>query len=162
IDTDGRRGFFHFEFGPTTAYGSATTEVKAAGGADPQAVTAALSGLTAGTTFHYRLVGRTLAGGVVNGGDPTVPHPAGPGHALQLTKASFNVKFIVSKSSGQIVLKGTSAVALTATVKLQRDAGGGKLRPVKTYANVKFPKGAFTVKLKAPVTLLPGAHVVQV
>jgi hypothetical protein len=46
----------NFQYGKTTAYGSATPNVTLAG-ATAQAVTAALTGLTCGTTYHFRVTG---------------------------------------------------------------------------------------------------------
>jgi subtilisin family serine protease len=47
---------YHFEYGTTTAYGSSTATVDAGAGTGATAVTAALSGLAPGTTYHVRLV----------------------------------------------------------------------------------------------------------
>jgi hypothetical protein len=75
---------YHFEYGPTAAYGS-TTKVEDAGsggqnGSDVNIVSAELPGLQAGGTYHYRLVASSpAAGGVtVDGPDHTltVPVPA--------------------------------------------------------------------------------------
>ncbi len=56
----------HFEYGTDTGYGS-STPVQAVSGEAPVAVTASLSGLSPGTTYHYRLVAanalQTNAGG---------------------------------------------------------------------------------------------------
>ncbi len=41
--------------GLTTAYGSTTTEMDAGTGLDPVAVNAALTGLTPGTVYHFRV-----------------------------------------------------------------------------------------------------------
>ncbi len=61
----------YFEYGPTTAYGSRADCATAPGsGTSTVNVSAALSGLTAGTTYHFRLVANS-AGGTVNGSDGT-------------------------------------------------------------------------------------------
>lgn len=51
-----RDASYHFEYGTTTAYGSSTPGGDAGPGASPTAVAATLNGLSAGTTYHYRLV----------------------------------------------------------------------------------------------------------
>jgi len=81
-----------FEFGTTTAYGSATAPV-AAGAANRAAnASAALSGLAPATTFHYRVVAvrgserfpgvdatfTTAAAPATNGGTTDVVTPTGP------------------------------------------------------------------------------------
>jgi hypothetical protein len=55
VDPNGTPTTYHFEYGTTTAYGRTTPEAEASGD-DPVDVEAALSGLTAETTYHYRLV----------------------------------------------------------------------------------------------------------
>jgi len=53
-------GFFdtryHFEYGPTTAYGSFSAEADAGSGSGAMVVASATGGLTPGVTYHYRLV----------------------------------------------------------------------------------------------------------
>jgi hypothetical protein len=62
---------YHFEYGPTTSYGSSTSSADAgAGGADVP-VSAALTGLSAGATLHYRVVA-VSRGGTATGADQTV------------------------------------------------------------------------------------------
>jgi hypothetical protein len=48
---------YHFEFGPTTAYGESSPEESLTGGAfEDQAALAALTGLQPNTTYHFRVV----------------------------------------------------------------------------------------------------------
>lgn len=61
---------YHFEYGKTTDYGSATTSADAGSGTDDVSVTAEISGLSAGTTYHFRLVA-TSSAGTTNGDDTT-------------------------------------------------------------------------------------------
>jgi hypothetical protein len=70
---------YHFEYGPTTAYGSSTATVDADSGVGVAAA-ASLDGLSPSTTYHYRLVA-TNAGGVAKGADQsftTAALPSGP------------------------------------------------------------------------------------
>jgi hypothetical protein len=60
---------YHFEYGPTTAYGRATPDVPA-GGHALLAVTAVAAGLASSTTYHFRLVA-TNPGGTTAGADAT-------------------------------------------------------------------------------------------
>jgi hypothetical protein len=59
-------GFFdtryHFEYGPTTDYGSFSTAADAGTGSGPMAVSSAISDLTPGLTYHYRLVAWNIQG----------------------------------------------------------------------------------------------------
>jgi phosphodiesterase/alkaline phosphatase D-like protein len=54
---------YHFEYGPTTTYGTSTPESGPVG-TDPNVhpVSAVVDGLAAGTTYHYRLVAHNSAG----------------------------------------------------------------------------------------------------
>ncbi len=60
---------FHFEYGTDTSYGAGTPVTDAGAGGGDQPVTADLTGLTAGTTYHYRLVADNGTGGVQHGTD---------------------------------------------------------------------------------------------
>lgn len=56
---------WHFEFGPSTAYGASTQEQGTiAAGSGTTAVTTDVGGLAAGTTYHYRLVATNASGSV--------------------------------------------------------------------------------------------------
>jgi hypothetical protein len=70
VDTAGADTTYSFEYGPTTAYGTTTPDrpVGAAVGSVP--VMSIVTGLRAGTTYHYRLVA-TNGGGAITGSDGT-------------------------------------------------------------------------------------------
>ena len=53
---------YFFEYGTDIHYGSFTATVSAGGGDDPTPVSAVITGLSASTTYHFRLVGSTPAG----------------------------------------------------------------------------------------------------
>ena len=64
------------EYGPTTAYGSTAPAGEVPAGIGAVNVSAALSGLTGNTTYHYR-VKATSAGGTAAGADGTFTTPPG-------------------------------------------------------------------------------------
>ncbi len=70
LDPRGAATTFHFEYGTSTKYGASTPD-QAAAGSGRRTVTAALTGLTANTKYHYRLVA-TNATGTARGGDHSV------------------------------------------------------------------------------------------
>ena len=87
---------FWFEFGPTAAYGRSTAQQWTKSSTVPVPATAALAGLAAGTTYHFRLVAwgqygqsrgadRTFstAGTVPPPPPPPPPPTAGPGLGTQ-------------------------------------------------------------------------------
>jgi hypothetical protein len=76
VNPGGAPTTYHFEYGTTDSYGLTTPDNDAGAGTADLGVSAQLSGLTAETTYHYRLV----AGGV-NGSDRTFktgPNPRPP------------------------------------------------------------------------------------
>ena len=96
INPNGYSTGYRFDYGATIAYGSSTAATDAGAGIADVPVSAQLGGLTAGRTYHYRLValhGRTAA---ARGGDqivttqplpvslaaPTISGPPTPGAVL--------------------------------------------------------------------------------
>jgi hypothetical protein len=74
VNPGGAKATYHFDYGPTGSYGSRapTTDGVAGSDAADHAVSAALSGLTPGTAYHYRLVATSCGGcggGTVAGPD---------------------------------------------------------------------------------------------
>ena len=78
VDANSSLTTYQFEYGTTAAYGQSTPVNTAGDGADPVAVQAALSGLPANTTYHFRLVATNAAGEVSRGADRTFRTNAGP------------------------------------------------------------------------------------
>jgi CSLREA domain-containing protein len=70
VTPNARATSYRFEFGTTTTYGTETALQSAGSGVTPVAVSAPLSGLTQGTTYHYRLVASN-SDGVTLGADRT-------------------------------------------------------------------------------------------
>ena len=64
IDPDQLASIYHFEYGETTAYGNETPKGGASigSGAEPVAVSAALTGLKLGVTYHFRVLASNQAG----------------------------------------------------------------------------------------------------
>ena len=86
VDPNGRSTTWHFDYGPTTAYGSKTPNRNAGSGQVAVDISEPLSGLMPGTTYHYRLVASNSAG-TSTGSDATfatVP-------AVTLTQSGFRV-----------------------------------------------------------------------
>ena len=70
-NADGAITSFHFEYGLTEAYGNSTAEIEAGTGTDDISVSAAITGLTLQTTYHFRISGTNEAG-TINGWDRTL------------------------------------------------------------------------------------------
>ena len=83
MNPDGQATTWYVEYGTSTSYGSKTANVSAGSGTANTAVSAYLTGLTAGTTYHYRVVA-TNSSGTARGADGifTTSAGAGRGHRL--------------------------------------------------------------------------------
>ena len=62
VNPNGTATTWYVEYGTSTSYGSKTSSTSAGAGTTSPSVTANLGGLTAGTTYHYRLVAVSTAG----------------------------------------------------------------------------------------------------
>ena len=78
VDPGGVATTWYVEYGTSTAYGSKTASKSAGSGSAAAAVSASLSGLTQGTTYHYRVVATSTAG-TSHGGDGLFTTLAVPG-----------------------------------------------------------------------------------
>ncbi len=70
VNPSGNPTTWWFEYGPTTSYGSKTAAKSAGSGTAATGVSAAITSLTAGTTYHYQLVAQSRAG-TARGSDVT-------------------------------------------------------------------------------------------
>jgi plastocyanin len=71
VNPEGLETEYHFEYGLTTAYGSQTPTQRLGPEGGNHAVAAPLSGLAAGTVYHFRLVASNSQGSAVPGEDRT-------------------------------------------------------------------------------------------
>ena len=62
VNPNGQATTWYVEYGTSTSYGSKTANVSAGSGTANTAVSASLTGLTAGTTYHYRVVATNSSG----------------------------------------------------------------------------------------------------
>jgi hypothetical protein len=77
VNPNGQATTWYVEYGTSTSYGSKTANVNAGSGTANAAVSASLTGLTAGTTYHYRVVA-TNSSGTARGADGIFTTSAGP------------------------------------------------------------------------------------
>jgi hypothetical protein len=88
---------YHFEYGTTTSYGSSTSEVSAGSGVTNQAESAAITGLTAKTEYHYRLVAKNSTG-TTDGEDGTFITSKPPAWSVQTTPSPTGAHSMVGVS----------------------------------------------------------------
>ena len=96
-----------FEYGTTESYGASTSCTLLPGsGISAVAVSAPLSGLSAHTTYHYRIVAKS-AGGTSHGADQSFKTPVNPPtvetkSAEQITQSSATVTATVNPNAGEV------------------------------------------------------------
>lgn len=77
VNPGGAQTSYRFEYGTSSSYGLKTPDADAGAGSSAVSVSAGLTGLTADTTYHYRIVATNAAGGS-QGADRTLRTAAGP------------------------------------------------------------------------------------
>jgi hypothetical protein len=105
VNPNGESTTYSFQFGTTTAYGSQTNPQSAGAGTQNLVVSATLTGLRPGTTYHYRLIA-TNASGTTVGADAMFttlgpPPPAQPPPPTATTRSAIFV------GSARATVRGT-------------------------------------------------------
>jgi hypothetical protein len=124
-----------FEYGTTTAYGASepcTPEVRS--GSVPVKVSAQVTGLASGTTYHFR-ISSTNADGTSEGADATFTTPlAPPSESPPSAGESNSPPATVGSTASQVTTSGTPlpAPVLSRTANIAPLAGKVKIRPPGT------------------------------
>jgi hypothetical protein len=91
VNPNGQATAWYVEYGTSTSYGTRTASVSAGSGTSNTAVSASLTGLNAGTTYHYRVVAINSSG-TARGADGIFTTSAAPvavtGSATSVTTTS--------------------------------------------------------------------------
>jgi phosphodiesterase/alkaline phosphatase D-like protein len=105
VDPSGCPTTYNFEYGKTTSYGTSTTVGTAGSGTSYTPVSAAITGLAAHTTYHFRITA-TNAGGTTDGRDRTFttscPVP------LVVTDPATSVSATAARLHGRVNPRGCS------------------------------------------------------
>jgi hypothetical protein len=106
VNPNGQQTSYAFDWGTATTYGHETAFTDAGAGTTAQSVKAAISGLSAGTTYHFRAIAKNAAGVTSPGNDesfttltptPSTPAPgAATGAASQISDTAVRVNGAVS------------------------------------------------------------------
>jgi hypothetical protein len=169
VNSKGSPTSYRFEYGTTTAYGSATSDTAAGSGTTDVAAGAVLDGLAPATTYHYRVVASNAAG-VATGSDQTfttapagLSNPSDPANAANPLAGAFaGVKLVSTRLTlaGRFITVKLSCPAATAggctgrTTLTARHRRAGS----RTAATVKLGRAGFSIapgqqaKLKVRVT----------
>jgi hypothetical protein len=137
---------FHFEYGIDTSYGTSTAATDAGAGAADQPVTVGLTGLSAGTTYHYRLVADNGTGGVQHGADGIFSTaPGTPVSASDVSVFGATLHGVINPHGAAATYHfeyGTSTAYGRSTVETDGGSGNadeavsevtGRLTPATTY-----------------------------
>lgn len=108
VNPAGQSTSYHFDYGTTASYGASTSTTSAGSGSADQAVTASLTGLTAGTTYHFRVVAVNPTGTTV-GADHTFTTLAAP--TVQ-TGAPTSITTTGATLTGTVNANGQATVVL--------------------------------------------------
>ena len=148
VDPNGRATTFYFEYGMSTGYGSKTGSKSAGSATSAQSESVGISGLTAGRTYHFRIVAASDAG-TATGKDVTFTTSSAPavatGDVTSIAPTSATLRASVtpnglatnywfeygtstsygSKTATTSAGSGTGAASVSAAIK--------SLRPGMTY-----------------------------
>jgi hypothetical protein len=149
VNPNGLATSYHFVYGTTAAYGSATTALSAGSGTSPAAVSATLTGLAPNTTYHYQL----LAGNSVgpsSGADQTftTPPASAPGASPTALLASLG-SLRISPNSFPAASRGPSATSARANTK-QRSKHKRKTGATVSYTLNEAALVTFTIQTSQP------------
>jgi plastocyanin len=84
VDTE-----YFFKYGTTENYGQSTGEEDAGSGTTSVAASASVTGLTPGTTYHFKLFAENTSGGTANGVDHTFTTPGPPATVIETKPSQF-------------------------------------------------------------------------
>jgi hypothetical protein len=123
VDPRGRATTWYMEYGTSTRYGSQTPKRSAGPGSGARSVGVSLSGLTPGTTYHYRLVATSDAG-TSRGGDVSFT-------TLSVTLATPALRVVYGRG---ITLSGTVPIRRAGEVVtvFAQPFGEGSFRSIAT------------------------------
>jgi hypothetical protein len=129
VDPRGSATTYHFEYGTSTRYGTQTPTVNLDAGAGPTTVRATLSGLSARTRYHWRLVASNAAG-TRRGGDRSFLTARLP-TAVSLGLSPARVTWGGALTLGGRV-SGTGVDGITVVLEAQPFPFGAAFAPVAT------------------------------
>ena len=108
VDPNGASTIYWFEYGTTTSYGLQTGTHDAGSGSSSRSVSAGVSGLVAGTSYHFRLVAQNSAG-TTDGGDQTFTSTAASAPVV-VTGAASGITAKTATLNGAVNPDGASTI----------------------------------------------------
>ena len=104
VNPNGQSTDWYVEYGTSTSYGTKTASTSAGSGTTSKTVSIAVSGLTSGKTYHFRLVA-TSSAGTTNGADKTFVTAEPP---AAVTSAASSIGTTSAKLNGSVDPNGRS------------------------------------------------------
>ena len=142
VDPNGRSTTYFFDYGTTTAYGSKTSSSSAGSGSSSTTVSKSVTGLKAGTTYHFRLVAASDAG-TVAGADQVFTTQSAPtvttGPAAEIGPTSATLGGTVNpngRSTSWYVEYGTSTTYGSKSPSRSAGSGTAPLAVVASVSNL--------------------------
>lgn len=113
IDPNGQPTSYYFNYGTTAGYGQKTSELSVGSDSVNHALSAALNGLAAGTTYHFQIIATYASGAsTVLGGDRTFVTASPPGAPTASTTAAAAVGETGATLNGQVNPNGSATTYL--------------------------------------------------
>jgi Fibronectin type III domain len=139
VNPNGTATSWYVEYGPSTSYGSKTPTTSAGSGTGSIAISATLTGLQPGSSYHYRVVA-TSSAGTAHGADGLLTTAAAPqvvtGSASSVTPTSATLNGTVNPSGRATTWYFEYGTSTSYGTKTQaKDAGSGT-SPVAVSAQV--------------------------
>jgi hypothetical protein len=110
VNPNGLTTTYYFKWGTTASYGNVTTTTSAGSGTADVPVSAVLSGLTTGVTYHYAIYASN-SDGTAQGNDMTFT----PGQAVVTTTAASAITNTTATAGGNVTTDGGSSVTARGT-----------------------------------------------
>jgi hypothetical protein len=137
VNPEGLDTHYHFEYGPTTSYGTSTSEIDAGAGTTAIHEAATLEHLEPGTTYHYRLVASSSAG-TGYGSDYTVSTRSRP---TVVVTANKNIQVFYRAEDGEVLddewVASTNTWHLYGTAVPAGDAVGNPSAVLTSNGNIQ-------------------------
>jgi phosphodiesterase/alkaline phosphatase D-like protein len=146
VNPNGLATTYSVQYGTSTSYGSTSATASAGAGSTAVPVSVSLTGLTPGTTYHYRLVA-TNSAGTTNGADAAFTTRPGSPTATTGTAAATEIS---ARVAGTV---GTGVLATTYQVQYGRtSAYGSTTATVTAAASSSLVKASAVLKGLSPAT----------
>ncbi len=151
IDPHGSATTYHFNYGPSSAYGASTPEVSGGSGSGEQAVSEHITGLSPSTTYHVQVVA-TTNGISSSGADGTFTTPPAP---------AATVSDPVAVTTSSATLQGAAEThGLTGSYHFEVTATEGAF--ATSTAEQALPAATGPQAVSVPVSGLPSGQSLRV